>query len=95
MKLIDAWKQVLLRAYSMWLAYFGAIFGALSQMQAEVVALLPALKEFAHPSAYAWASLACLVGIPIARIIHQTRLKAEQLMAEDQKFLESIDSPSE
>lgn len=71
MKFIKNYQLVLREGYSMWLAYFASIFGALSLTQEQVVAMLPALQGIIPDRLFSILTIVFTVLIPLGRIIQQ------------------------
>ena len=71
MKLIDNWKQVLLKSMANWAAYIGTLSGILSVVHPAMVESLPRLKQVLSPDAYFAVMLTCLVVAPALRVIDQ------------------------
>lgn len=75
MKLIDNWRTVLLRAWTVWLAVLAALAGVVEAVHADVVALLPLLQPYLSDGQAAKLAAICAAAVPLARIVKQVRLE--------------------
>ena len=67
MTLIDDFKNVLTKSWSIRAAMLAASIDALAQFQDQ----LPLIQGFVSKDVYQIASLACALAVPLARVIHQ------------------------
>ena len=71
MKLIDNWKEVLLKSMANWAAYVGVASGLLDIAHPAIAEMLPQLKQVLSPDAYFTVMFVCLVVAPALRVIDQ------------------------
>ena len=72
--LVDNWRQVLLRSWTVWLAVGAFLFGTVEYWQADVLALLPVALPFLPESVARAISTILTAAIPLARIKKQLSL---------------------
>lgn len=83
--LVPNWKQVIKRAWTVWLAFLSALFAVIEVVHADLLSLLPALTPYLEEGTAAKASALIAVIIPLARIWRQTKLTVEQEMRQQQE----------
>lgn len=84
-QLVENWRRVLARAWTVWLAVASALLIAVQEVQADVSALLPALAPLLDEG---WARILSLVSvamIPVARIVKQVTLAVDDVVRESTK----------
>lgn len=81
LQLIDEWKAVLLRGWSMLAAYASALFGVLGEFHTDLVALLPTLADYTSAAGMRGLSFLFLVLVPVGRVFKQAKLRAEAELA--------------
>ncbi|NUX58649.1 DUF7940 domain-containing protein [Paraburkholderia youngii] len=74
MTLIEDFKKVLLRSWSIRLTVLSAIAGALAQFQEQI----PNIQAYVDPHLLGPISIACALGATVARVIHQENISGER-----------------
>lgn len=83
MTLIDDWKEVLTKAWSLKFGAAGFVFGALNALT-ELGVTLPYLERWLPPKTFLLLSAACAVAALIARLLKQANLQPEATDADQQ-----------
>lgn len=76
--LVPNWKQVLTRAWAVWLAVISALATYLQMVQADVLELLPALQPYLGEGQAGKVALVTAVMVPLVRIVKQTSLVIDE-----------------
>lgn len=76
MTLVDNWKTILLRAWTVWLAVLASLAGTVEVIHADLVQLLPLLQPYLSDSQGAKVAALCAALLPLARIVKQTGIGA-------------------
>lgn len=79
-RLAPNWKQILVRAWTVWLAVISALASYVQTVHADVVALLPVLKPYLSEGQAGLVALAAAAMVPLARIIKQASLHADEVI---------------
>lgn len=78
MKLVDNWKSVLLKAWTVWLAVVSAVAGLVQAIHADVVALVPVFSRFLDDGQAGVLSMVTAAMIPLARIVKQVSISIDE-----------------
>lgn len=78
MKLVDNWKSVLLKAWTVWLAVVSAVAGLVQAIHADVVALVPVFSQFLDDGQAGVLSMVTAAMIPLARIVKQVSISIDE-----------------
>lgn len=72
--LVENWRKVLVRSYTVWFAVVSALFAAVELWHADVLALLPMIAPFLPPKMAGLISFFTTGLIPLVRIIKQVKV---------------------
>jgi len=78
MKLVDNWKSVLLKAWTVWLAVVSAVAGLVQAIHADVVSLVPVFSQFLDDGQAGVLSMVTAAMIPLARIVKQVSISIDE-----------------
>lgn len=78
MMLVDNWKSVLLKAWTVWLAVVSAVAGLVQAIHADVVALVPVFSQFLDDGQAGMLSMVTAAMIPLARIVKQVSISIDE-----------------
>lgn len=78
MRLVDNWKSVLLKAWTVWLAVVSAVAGLVQAIHADVVALVPVFSQFLDDGQAGVLSMVTAAMIPLARIVKQVSISIDE-----------------
>lgn len=78
MMLVDNWKSVLLKAWTVWLAVVSAVAGLVQAIHADVVALVPVFSQFLDDGQAGVLSMVTAAMIPLARIVKQVSISIDE-----------------
>jgi hypothetical protein len=77
-ELVPNWGRVLRRAWTVWVALASALLGSAEIYHAELMQLLPLLRDHLAPGTAGKLSMALALALPVVRIIRQAKLDAEK-----------------
>ena len=77
-ELVPNWRQILTRAWAVWLAVISALATYLQMVQSDVVELIPALQPYLGEGQAGKVALVAAVAVPLVRIVKQTSLAIDE-----------------
>ena len=77
-ELVPNWRQILTRAWAVWLAVISALATYLQLVQSDVVELIPALQPYLGEGQAGKVALVAAVAVPLVRIVKQTSLAIDE-----------------
>ena len=85
MKLIDNWKAVLLKSWTVWLSMASALAGFVEMTHADLAALLPVLQPFLTDRQAGTLAAVLAALVPLARVIKQASLAVASVVPAPQE----------
>ena len=73
--IVDNWRAILRRAWTVWLAALAAVAGFVEVTHADILAALPALTPYLGDSQAAKVAALAAALLPLARIVKQATLE--------------------